>query len=464
MTLEFQTELLQFLVQNPSGKKYIEILESKLFDAPEQQLAFDVIQSFYTKYNSAPSLANVLEFFSIQANETSADIGPDIYKTIEDSLRESFEPFSGNAEFIRERIVSNYQLKLMKDMFADKMLDLKNGGADVIAEIYQESKKIKNLSSYDEEEENNKGRFALAEFKKGQRTEIEATGTYLDTLNSMTSTRGFYSPQLVILMGAPKSFKTGTSLNLAVNFVRSGKKVYYVDCENGEDRILDRFYQCMLEATWEEYNSGSLDDTLEEMIKRYAIMKGDFRSDFYPANTKSMADVEDRLQALKEESGWEPGIIIYDYLDLMRCEDHTVKEKRLIIQAVYHDAIRLQKRRNIFGMSPSQVNKEAVSKAVIDMTGFAEDFGKAANCHAAFALCRTPEEREAGVMRIVPVLQRDGEAQGNNACFVEVEEAKMSVKEIDKDEWKFRVEEVTAANNPKGSSRARKPVKNLKDE
>ena len=464
MTLEFQTELLQFLVQSRNGKKYVEILQPEIFDLDDQYTVFGIIKGFVEKYKSQPTLPSLLEYFDLQAQNSKADVPKEVYAKIVETIRECYISFTGNSDFIREQIIKKYQIKLMTDLFANKMLDLKNGDEDVVKDIYKNVSKIKKLEDNNEDEEANKGKFALQEFKIGQRTQITATATYLKTLNRMTSTGGFYAPQLIILMGAPKSFKTGNALNLAMNFVRDGYKVYYVDCENGEDRILDRFYQAMLEAEGDEYNDGDLDEVLKEMITRFKMRGGDFRSDFYPAHTKSMADVEDCLEAIEEEYNWRPDIIIYDYLDLMKPEDYTIKEKRLQIQAVYHDAIRLQKRRNIFGMSPSQVNKDAVNKAVIDMTGFAEDFGKASNCHAAFAICRTDDEKQAGVGRIVPVLQRDGVAQSSNiACFIDIKEAKMSVTEIDYEEWKDRVEIVKSGMEAK-KSRKRPRTKDLTDD
>lgn len=458
MTLEFQSELLQFLCQNKNAVKYIAILQPEVFDLDEQYTVYGVLKGFTDKYKSQPSLAALLEYFDIEAKETKADIPKDVYAQIVNTIREAYIPFTGNADFVREQIVSKYQLKLMTDLFASKMLDLRNGTGDVIADIYTEVSQIKKLET-EEDLEINRGRMALADFKKGQIKIIESTSTYLEALNNLTSTKGFYAPQLIIFMGAPKSFKTGTSLNLAMNFVRDGYNVYYADCENGEDRILDRFYQAMLEATWEEYSSGELDDTLEEMVKKFKMRGGDFRSDFYPAHTKSMQDIEDNLEYLEREENWIPDIIIYDYLDLMKPEDPRIKEKRLQIQAVYHDAIRLQKRRSIFGISPSQVNKDSVNKAVIDMTGFAEDFGKAANCHASFAICRTDEEKEAGVGRIVPVLQRDGVPQSSNfACFIEIEEARMSVREISKYDWETKVADVRAGKKPTKRKTHKRPV------
>ncbi len=436
MKLEFQEDLLKFLVQKPEAKKYIEILDGELFDLDTHFTVFGLLKGFITKYRSQPSLGNMLEYFDreLKSKQSKGENLGDVYSEVEETVRNAYEPFRANADQIREVVLEEYQVKLLTTFWVKEAGNIKSATSDSIKDLHKKLTEIKRIGETDlEEEDENRGRFALSQFEKGQKSLVDGAPTYLRALNDLTSTKGFYSPQLVVLMGAPKSFKTGTLLNIAINYVRNGKKVYYVDCENGEDRILDRFYQGMLEATYGEYNSGELDDVLEEMVKRFSVMGGDFRADFFPANTKSVADVEAELDILAEQ-GWIPDLICWDYLDLMIPIDYKIKEKRLQIQAVYFDAIRLQKKRKMFGISLSQVNKNAVDKAVIDMTGFAEDFGKAANCHAAFALCRTADEKEVGLMRILPVVQRDGVAQhSKGACYTLVDESKMSVKEITRD-------------------------------
>lgn len=460
MTLEFQKETLQFLTQTSSAKKYILHLQPDYFTLDVQHTVFSLLKSFVTSYRTLPTNASLKEHFRRELSSKKTAINQEVIDMVDEGIDDAFKPFKGSADFMREVIMERYQIALTKKLFAEKATSLGNNEPDILPEIFREIQKIKSLSQDDEAEADNKGRFALDQFEKGQRTQIEATPIFLKGVNKMTSTRGFYSPQLIIIMAAPKGFKSGTALNIAVNLVRDGERVYYVDCENGQDRILDRFYQCMLNATWEEYASGELDDTLQEQVERFKALGGDFIADFYPAHTKSMADVEDRLKELEEEHGWTPTVIIYDYLDLMKPEDYRIKEKRLMIQAVYFDAIRLQKRRKIWGVSPSQVNKEAVGKAVIDMKGFSEDFGKAANAHGAFALCRTDDEVEAKVARLVPVIQRDGVRQTKSAaCFLYIDEGSMTIKEIDKKEWEQRVTEATAALRTKTPDK-KKQVKN----
>lgn len=443
MKIEFQNDLIKYLVQRKEARKYIQAVGSELFDSHVTKAVFDLLQSFDERYNSQPSIGNLMEFFDRELKQSDSKLDlSDVSEEIGKEIKNIYKPFSANTNQIREIIIQEYQSKLMRDLFIEKSADLKTGNKETITDVFNSVSDIKRIGDNDFEEEDNRGIFALAEYGKAGRTITEGVPTYLKDLNKMTTAGGFHPPQLITFMGAPKSFKTGTLLNLAMNYVRDGKKVYYVDCENGENIILDRFYQSMLECTWSDYASGELDKTLEEIVKRFKTMGGDFKADFYPANSNTIADVEAELEHLKLEHGWEPDIVCYDYLDLMRPNDRKIIEKRLQIQAVYFDAIKLQKKLDMIGIGLSQVSKKAVGKRQIRMEDFAEDFGKAANTHAAFALCRTVEEAEAGVMRITPVVQRQGVgADSGMACFISINEAKMSLKEIRMEDWKAVVAE-----------------------
>jgi len=260
----------------------------------------------------------------------------------------------------------------------------------------------------------------------------------------MTAAGGFYPPQLIIFMGAPKSFKTGTLLSVAIELVRDGKKVYYVDAENGQRSIYNRFRQGVLDCELRDVDSPENVALYDQMISRWKTMGGDFAFNFYPGHSFCADDVEADLDTLKDEHGWEPDVICWDYPDIQLPNDKDkAKDKRIGIQHVYFDIIRVNERRSTFSIALSQVGKAAVNKVIIDMKDFAEDFGKAANAHAAFAICRTETEMRRGLARIVPVVQREGvQYNGSNMCMVRINEARMQVVELSPEEAKAELEEL----------------------
>lgn len=465
MKLDFQKDILKFLAQRKAAKPFIQTIESDLFTDGYDYLAYGIIKTFFEKYSTQPTKIECIEELRKVSKEKEKDVTPEIYAGIEKAIIEAYKPYVGKEDFIKDRLIELYQVKLTKDLFKDRSSDLKDASSDTVRDIYREMNRINSLSNNSmEEQEQNRGSFLIKDHVVGDYSVVEGTPTFLKGLNKMTGIGGFSSPELIVFMSGPKRFKTGTALNIALGFVREGKKVYYVDTENGQKAIEDRMKQSMLQCTHRELVNGVYDSELEEQIGRYGIRGGDFKCDFYPATTKTIDDVAEELDYLKDEFDWIPDMLFYDNLDNLAPVDKSIKEKRLQIQNVYFAAIRLNKRRNIFSITLSQVGRNAVDKRIIEMTDFAEDFGKAANCHSAFAICADEFEMQAGVRRLVPVVQRMGvDASSKAACYIKLDASRQYIEEITYEQWKEKVEAVEKnAPPPKKEIKGRKPRPTLK--
>jgi len=438
MTVEFQEELVRFLLQSKEGKKYIKHLDAELFDLPEHQLVYGLLQGYIEKYNVSPSSVNLLEYWDRAVKKKKTQITKDVYDQVAKTIKTLYKVEYGDTAQLRESLIEYAQRKQTKLLFKDNADKVKGGDGDFFQDLYKKMGRIIQTAT-DLQEENTHGGFLLHDNGTMIDEVPEGSPTFLRGINNMTSAGGFYSPQLVIFMGGPKSFKTGTLINLAIEYMRDGKKVYYADCENGISSIRARVKQSMLRCQRSELKG--LKKVYNEMVTRYKVLGGDMVIDFYPAYTRTVADVEANLEYLRDEHGWIPDLICWDYPDLFLPIDKSQKEKRFQIQHVYFDIIRLNNRWNFFSIGLSQVNKAAVDKAVINMKDFAEDFGKAMNAHAAFALCRTTDEQELGIGRYVPVVQREGVSfRGVNTCAVKIDEAVQGIDEMDLSEATRMVE------------------------
>lgn len=427
MTLEFQKDLLRVLVQQPSFKRYILEIPEEIFEVPETQVVFQLLQKYVEKYRKQPEYGSMLEWWDRLTKKQRLEDA--VYKNVQVEIASVYEPYKGDLGLLEDCIAEEIQYKMAKNLVQKYAPQLNDG-----IEVYRKMRiELNGIIDFDKRvEDDTQGKYLFKDYEAPKVGNRVGKPTFLNALNRMTSVGGFYAPQLVIVMGTPKGFKTGTVMNLALNYAIDGLKVLYADTENGLLQIENRFNQAMAECTYAELFDDEVRDVLEQQVKRMKAMGGEIRIERFPAYTKSISDVEAKLDELREQDGWVPDLIVYDYLDLFLANDASKrKERRINIQHVYFDAINLQAKIGCFGISPSQVNKEALNKPVINMRDFSEDFGKAMNAHAAFAICRTAEELEMGVARIVPVVQREGVAQSSGAtCLIKVDEARMSIKEI----------------------------------
>lgn len=428
---DFQLEVLRFLLQSVDGKKFLPLIDNKVFDLPNHKLIVDLAISYLAKYNDLPSKAGLLEHFEKTISASVGGLDSLNKMKVEKEIARTYEPFNTSTSHLREEIIRYAQYKKVQTMFVEYSEKIQDPAYLVPLRSEMDSiiRMEEKLTGLEEDVEDG---FLLRGFVKGRAsTYMVGMPTYIKALNEMTAIGGFSHPQLVVFMAAPKSFKTGVLLNIALPYVSRGKKVLWIDLENGADDIKSRANQCMMQATYTEIRDGELDDELEKMTRIYKGMGGDFYVKSLQAHISTMADVEAIIDELIEKFGWKPDIIALDYADLLAPVDRKIIEKRLKIQSIYFDIKNTNQKYQTLTFTLSQVNKAAVNKATIDMTAFAEDFGKAANCDAAFAICQTKEERAMNFARIIPVVQRKGAGfTGKEMAYLNIDYKTQYVKEL----------------------------------
>ena len=431
MTTDYQLGLLRYLVQSSEGVTYIDSLEPDLFDLYEYQMVLQVLQMYKKKYASLPGRISGIQFMDEQIALTR-DLTPEFTRDLREVMEDLYEPLPDSDKIkLRDTLILEVQNKSIDRTFMDFA-----EGRLTVDQVFGRFNKLSALAQSDADNHTDGG---LLVADRSLHTDDQVSGhpTFLHDLNTLTAARGFYSPQLIVFMSGPKHFKTGLLIKLAVEYARDGYKVYYADGENSARSIRNRSKMAIMKCTLSDLFDGEIAEELDDTLYRFGrYMGGDMWIDSYQANTSSIRDVDTRLNILEEERGWVPDIIFYDSIEHFipsNREDHK-RDPRIKIQLVYHEAIAMNKRRNTFAFTPSQVNRNAIKKKTFDMTDLSEDFGKAMNAHAIFAICATAEELDQNIRRIIPIAQREGVSyRGNqkNMCVIQVKEATMEVEEVD---------------------------------
>lgn len=437
MTPEFQSDLLKFLFQNPKAKRFIPYVSPDLFDNPAQESVYGVFRDYIKKYKRLPSKASYIEFLNREVNKSRESIDESIHKNLLNETAKAYSRLDGGTELIEDVLIEEIQKKLAKRLIVEYAEKIKKADDTTFNKMLTQMGKIVKLREDILNERKEKGMYFIRDASKNLKAAAVGQPIFLHGVNRMTAAGGFYSPQLITFMAGPKFFKTGVLLNIAWDLAIKGKKLFYADSENGEDNINVRLRQCVLQCT--------RNDTFKYMPEFNAIvakvgkMGGEIRIEFFPKNS-TLDDVEQKMLELRNEDGFVPDVIIYDYLDLYKSSDKKIIDKRLHIQDVYHHAVRINERWNTFAFTVSTVKASAINKLIVEVGDFGEDSQKAYNCHAAFAICRTKTEMQEGTARIVPVVQREGVGFRNDAattCAVQFNESIMNVKELDSEAYMF---------------------------
>ena len=431
MDLNLQRDVVTHLLHHPNANIFFGDLPSDAFDSIELSIAIQLIQAYLSRYGKVPPNKEALRAFTVEQ-----DGGKESIEQLEACIDRLYSPNLITSEDLAngkaiELIKQKQLLDLLRDS-APKLLNAEGEPLDM-EKFLKKTKRILDFSPLGGESPmfSVKEDIALSSRPKVFRTHLQG-------LNNLTNAGGFHRPQLIVFMAAPKGFKTGTLISLGMGMALIGARIVYFDYENGGESIHTRAMKAMLNCTEAElFNASEVqlggNRTLEqlkyEMRKDLIRLNADFTA-FEMRQKTSVSEAEVKLLQYKEETGYSPDGLIFDYADLMSPKDVIENKTRFSIQGVYKDIVDLNKSEGTFAFTQSQVRREAISKEVIELDDFSEDIGKAHNAHAAFALCRTKEELAAGLGRLVPVMQREGDRFNDNAVLLEINEDRQEVTEI----------------------------------
>jgi KaiC/GvpD/RAD55 family RecA-like ATPase len=426
MTTGFLENLLRYLIQYREASDFIEDIDAEIFDTPLHKIFVDILKKFYSKYHRVPGIESIQQVIKQELQTSNQrQVTSELNKSLETLVYRLYnQPLDkGDADFSRDtisRLIGEKRANLFIKKYATGGITLEQLASN-LALLKNGHKKL----------ELTLDGLLLADDGTDLIENVNPAATFLKDLNNLTSDGGFYAPQLVIIMSGPKHFKTGLIIKLGVEFARNGYRVYYGDTENGKRSLKSRAKQAILECTKDELRDPGLQEEFNKTLHAFGFyMGGDIYIDYWPAYTTTIADVENKINMLKEHRNWEPDIIILDSIDHYIPSNplDQKQDERHKINKVYHEVIAMNSRLDTFAIAPSQVNRKALAKKTFDVTDLGEDFRKAANAHAVFAICANDDELERGIRRIVPVVQREGVRKG--VCVVQIDESRMMVDEV----------------------------------
>ena len=433
ITPEFQKEIFKYLLQNKTSARLVRDLSKDIFTFDEHKLFITLLQKYVEKRKRMPTKIDFLQY--LNESNKKLKIDEDTLADLSDELADLYSPLQASEEYLSENLISLIQYQQIRNIFANYAPILDDG-----IEVWEKAKIEFELTlglSMDEDDYRPIPTSIWDDWDNDNRSNIFAHPSYILGLNRLTNKKGFATPELIILLGLPKQFKTGTMLNILVRYAIYGLNVFIADFENGQTQIRQRIKQILLEATSEEIITDVNGDVIDACITTWKLLGGSIWVGSYTANIHTAKDVEDDMKIIGKEEGFYDGdngwgAIGWDYCDIMQSVKKE-KEKRNKIENVYHDCIAVQKRQGAFGISASHTNRSAMGKFEPTMEDFSEDWGKAKNCHACFYVAQDEDEKEAGIARIGVVMQREGVPSGH--FYVDLDIPRQQLVEIDDAEY-----------------------------
>lgn len=460
----FQREILRFSVTDSKyGFKAVTLFESHFFTRIEDSIIAEVLKRYYNKRFSTPSYPVFLEELKqlLKLKQFSQLVTEDDKKKIRAVARKIYKSPVKDPDTIYEACKRFAQMSALKDVLEEINIIDFNSYNDIASKIHQ-------ATSIGTDLKEDPGTFILADVKvRTIRRSDQPPGypTPWWQLNKTMNSGGTNKGNILVVLGPAKRFKTGLLINTAIGYLKQGRSVLYVDIENGEEAISMRADQSLINVNRKTLLSDDkeINEKLMKKARQYKRFGGDINVKRFPAGCTAH-DIERHITWLRENKGFVVTDMIVDYPDIMKPIKGDGKNDTDNISNVYIDLKNLANIHDIYSIwCPSHVNREGdkVQGKKFKATDIAKAIDKVRHADVVLGIQQDEEEKEAGIIRLEIVDQRDGLPDGRVYLWGQLETQR--VKEFNKAEVKD-IEEIRAEDTDEEGGGAAAQFTNRKKE
>lgn len=408
---EFQFEILRFVLKDKEGGLVLKRIKSNYLVLIEHSLIFEGISKYFKKQGRMPSenilkevLKELLESKTYVDLVTKDDI-PNINKLISNLYN---IPLS-DSDYIKEKIYqfSTYvEMKNLNDSF-----DLDN------FEQYEEySRKIEKVLQKSKPKKEDEPLYMIRDIIERQfrrQSEPSVIPCPFRQLNELTNAGGYPEHSVNVILDKPKAKKTFFMVNLARGYLRMKKSVLYIDTENGQEQIMDRFIQSSINKTKKELYSGEYDKLEAKHLRKLARFGVELVVERVPAMITNTTYIREKIIQLRNQ-GIDIKVLMVDYAGKLAsiAGDREDFER---ISNVYIDLSNLAEEMKLdIIWTAHHITREGKKhrKTRYDENDISGSIAIVRNAQVIMGLNATEQEERDDILRAEIVVQRDGLPSG----------------------------------------------------
>lgn len=410
-TPDFQLEILRFIIQDKEGGLVLGRLKPSYLVLIEHSLICEGILKYFKKTKKIPS-QNVLKEVIKEMLESKAYVDlvtKDDIPTIERTIKNLYSIQLSDSEYIKEKIYkfSTYvEMKNLNDSF-----DLDN------FEQYEEySKKIEKVLQKSKPKKEDEPLYMIRDVTERQfkrQSEPSVIPCPFRQLNELTNAGGYPEHSVNVILDKPKAKKTFFMVNLARGYLRMKKSVLYIDTENGQEQIMDRFIQSSINKTKKELYSGEYDKLEAKHLRKLARFGVELVVERVPAMITNTTYIREKIIQLRNQ-GIDIKVLMVDYAGKLAsiAGDREDFER---ISNVYIDLSNLAEEMKLdIIWTAHHITREGKKhrKTRYDENDISGSIAIVRNAQVIMGLNATEQEERDDILRTEIVVQRDGLPSG----------------------------------------------------
>lgn len=456
---DFQLEILRFIIQDKEGGLVLSRIKPSYLVLIEHSLICEGILKYFKKQRKIPSqnvLKQVLREMLESKNYVDLVTKDDI-PNIEKVIKNLYSIQLSDSEYIKEKIYqfSTYvEMKNLNDSF-----DLDN------FEQYEEySRKIEKVLQKSKPKKEDEPLYMIRDITERQfrrQSEPSVIPCPFRQLNELTNAGGYPEHSVNVILDKPKAKKTFFMVNLARGYLRMKKSVLYIDTENGQEQIMDRFIQSSINKTKKELYSGEYDKLEAKHLRKLARFGVELVVERVPAMITNTTYIREKIIQFRNQ-GIDIKVLMVDYAGKLAsiAGDREDFER---ISNVYIDLSNLAEEMKLdIIWTAHHITREGKKhrKTRYDENDISGSIAIVRNAQVIMGLNATEQEERDDILRTEIVVQRDGLPSGRALfkCSTETQRCTEFTKEQRKEYDRIygeQLEESFKKGNPDADSKKR---------
>ncbi len=418
------TILSNLFYKEEYARKVLPFLKEEYFVNRIEQIMFNSVFNFITKYNNVPTKDAILIEISSRKdiNDTEHTQIKDYINTIQNTEQDEQWLLDTTEKWCKDRAVHNAVLSGIKILDNKDKTRTPEAIPGILSDALAVSFDNHIGHDYIDDAEN---RYEWYHTKE-KRFQFD-----LDYMNRITK-GGIPAKTLNIALAGTGVGKSLFMCHCASNFLTQGYNVLYITLEMAEERIAERIDANLLDVSMDDLHVMPKDLYDNKLKKISDKTYGKLIIKEYPTASAHSGHFKALINELALKKSFKPDIVFIDYLNI--CASSRFKGGNIgsyfYIKAIAEELRGLAVEFNVPIFSATQTTRTGYTATDIGLEDTSESFGLPATADFMFALMSTEELEALGQMKIKQLKNRYNDPSVNRSFIVGVDRAKMRLYDV----------------------------------
>ena len=430
-SIEFQLEVIRFLIQGKEGLLYLPKIKAGYFTLIEHSIIVEGLIKFVKKYSRVPSEVLLIEQIKtmLEGRDYVDLVTKDDIPEVNSLVHNLYNNLLKDTDIILENIhkfIAYIELKALNESMDFSNYNSYEDYQNRLTQILQRSKPMKK-----DEPLMMVGGTAMRQLMR--KVDPDVVPTPFWQLNRIGNGDGYPKNSIFVLIDKPKRRKTFALINVSRGYLAMKKNVLYIDTENGKNQLMDRMIQSTLNKTKREMLSGDYDKLEQRHMRKYKRLGVEFIVERVNAKVDDCNKIRNIILKLEAERGIKINVLVVDYAAKLA----SIERDKDDVERIDNVYINLDNLGDEFGLdaiwTAQHVTREGAKhqETKYEDNDIASAINIVRNAKCIMGLNSTQEEEEHNIMRMEVVVQRDGIPNGRIMFNMDPERQRM--KEFSKE-------------------------------